>query len=810
MAELKFNYYSLRARQARMTVGISPNWRFVLQWFSWFLMVVSLTGVVFGYATAWLILPIGTTMWALYQWWRWFLYHLPIKTDDDHQIDNILSSSILGRLPAQVSPKELAEILAQTSSAAFLLVRFGLSPRFLLELSSDRVDDMSKIWQTALEIRQASQSSTLSGGVLALALIKNFPNFEAILAKLQLSYDDLLEGVRWHDYIHAKKDQRNFLRTGGLARDWSFGYTPLLDKLGKNISQEIVEHQFRLTQTTSHQQAVAQMINILSGQMRQNVALVGPDGAGKTTLVYSLAEKLLYAADDLPKELRFRQIILLDAVALLAAAPGRGELEKLMTNILAEAYNAKNIILCLDNATVFFQEAVGSINLSNILLPVLEAGKIELIMTMNEHRFLQINQSNPKLASVINKIVINPASPAETMVAMEDRILSFEKRFKVIYMYQALKEAYRLGERYVPDLVMPGRAIKLMEDAVPFAENGLITVRAVQKSIEATSNLKLGMVNQVAEKKMLLNLEEQIHRRFINQKRAVAAVSDALRRARAGVRNQNRPIGTFLFLGPTGVGKTELAKTLAAVYFGSETSIIRLDMNEFVTLEDATRLIEDASRNPHSLTARTMQAPFSLILLDEIEKAHPAVLSTLLQVLDEGVLRDQNNRPVNFQDTIIIATSNAGAERIREYVERGYEVSKFEAQFIDELITSNQFRPEFLNRFDEILVFRPLTKSELLQVLDLIIKGINQNLAKQNVKIKLSDEAKTYLVELGYDPRLGARPMRRVVQSTVESLVARALIEKGNLEEQDFNISLADLKNIVDKQKSADSILKST
>jgi ATP-dependent Clp protease ATP-binding subunit ClpA len=263
---------------------------------------------------------------------------------------------------------------------------------------------------------------------------------------------------------------------------------------------------------------------------------------------------------------------------------------------------------------------------------------------------------------------------------------------------------------------------------------------------------------------------------MINQTRAVQVVSDALRRARAGVRNQNRPIGTFLFLGPTGVGKTELSKALADVYFGGEDRMIRLDLNEYVRPEDVARLIADGADDPTSLTAQAMKQPFSVVLLDEIEKAHPQVLTTLLQLLDEGILRDIKNREVSFRDAIVIATSNAGADRIREYIERGYKLQDFEQKFVDELISSNQFKPEFLNRFDEIVVFRPLEKPELVQVIDLILAGINKEMEPQKVTVNVADDAKELLVEKGYDPRLGARPMRRIVQRAVENLVAKQML----------------------------------
>ncbi len=273
------------------------------------------------------------------------------------------------------------------------------------------------------------------------------------------------------------------------------------------------------------------------------------------------------------------------------------------------------------------------------------------------------------------------------------------------------------------------------------------------------------------------------------------------------MRNQNRPIGTFLFLGPTGVGKTELAKALADVYFGGEARMIRLDLNEYVRPEDVTRLIADGADDPTSLTAQAMKQPFSVVLLDEIEKAHPNVLATLLQLLDEGILRDIKNREISFRDTIVIATSNAGADRIREYIERGYQLEQFESQFVDELISSNQFRPEFLNRFDEIVTFRPLGKEELLQVIDLILAGINKTLALQKVRVSVTQDAKVFLVDKGYDPRLGARPMRRVVQRAVENTVAKQMLSGSVTPGSVIEISLEQVQQVLGSELQANKIV---
>ena len=297
-----------------------------------------------------------------------------------------------------------------------------------------------------------------------------------------------------------------------------------------------------------------------------------------------------------------------------------------------------------------------------------------------------------------------------------------------------------------------------------------------------------------------MNLEQKIHERMINQTRAVTLVSDALRRARSGVRNENRPIGTFLFLGPTGVGKTELTKALASVYFGGEDRMVRIDLNEFSHADDTNRLLAVGAKDPYSLCAQIAKQPFSVVLLDEIEKAHPNVINILLQMLDEGVLRDANNRPISFRDAIIICTSNAGAEQIRAHIEQGENLEDFEEAFVDELINANIFRPEFLNRFDEIILFRPLTKSELVQLVDLLLRALNKNLADRKVSVTLTQRAKELLAVRGYDPRLGARPLRRVMQRAVENIVAQKLLSKEISDGQELQIDAPEIQQILDSR----------
>lgn len=776
MDGVAFNFASTRAKKARFSRFFSRLVRVVLIAAMILLLALGAYLLWLGMAIGWFVAGIATVPGMFYQWWKGDLQDIPV-VQNAKSIDGVLDSNILAKLPQNPTPQDVAAAVVQVNGGQFFAVRFGIGPTFLRETASVSAQDTAAVWQAALGVRDEVGVSAISGAILVVALSKTQPAMEQVLPHLQLDIENVTDGARWYHRIrYIIDEQKKPRRTGGFGRDWSFGYIPYLKRFGQNISDQIVHGGLMRVELEAHGKALEQMLATFGSGGRQNVTLVGPSGAGKTTVVHAFAQKLIEATPDVPQNLHFRQVISLDPSALISAAPGRGELEGLVNRVLVEAYKAKNIIVCLDDAQLFFEEGVGSVDLSNLLLPVLEGGGIRMVLTMDEQRWLQISQRNPALVNALNRVMITPATEEETLRVMQDNLIVTEFQRKVTFMYQAQLEAYRLSERYVHELAMPGRALKLLESASGYAENGMVTAQSVQQAIEQTMDIKVGVASGEDEREKLLNLEEHIHERMINQTRAVNVVSDALRRARSGVRNQNRPIGTFLFLGPTGVGKTELSKALADVYFGGEDRLVRLDLNEYVNPDDVTRLIADGAQDTHSLTAQVMKQPFSVILLDEIEKAHPNVLATLLQLLDEGILRDIRNREVSFRDAIIIATSNAGADRIRQYIDAGYELEQFEEQFTNELIQTQQFRPEFLNRFDEIVVFRPLSKDELLQVIDLILKSVNKNLALQKISVEVAQDAKILLVDAGYDPRLGARPMRRVVQRSVENLIAKRML----------------------------------
>lgn len=696
------------------------------------------------------------------------------KTDD---INDILSENAIKLLCKFQTPASLAQNLYKTPSGEFLTARFQLPSALLVEITKYLPDNFEPIFHTARQIRDKTDSKEIGGAVLMVAIIENFPNHEKILSQMKLTISDLYQGIIWFNYLNGRiKNAKKPIKTGGIARDFTFGYTPNLQHFAVNISKQRAGAHTQIQQA-DHSEIIQKIINTFTTKGRQNIALVGPYGSGRSTIVNSLAETLMDASVNLPHNLKFRQIFSLDVSSLLSATSRKGELENLMINILNEIYAAKNIILCLDNAHLFFEEGAGSIDISNLLLPVLESGNIRVILIMDDQKFLKISATKPALANTLNKIIVTPADKNSTLKILQDQVPFLEYQKNVTYTYKSILEAYRLSDRYIHDVEMPGKAKLLLESAANFTENNIfVTENSVQKAIEKTTGVKLQTTTDSVSREKLLNLEDLIHARMINQTEAVSAVASALRRAGAGVRNTNRPIGTFLFLGPTGVGKTELAKSLANVYFNGENNIIRLDLNEFVNSTDVARLLQDGAVNELSLAAQVMKQPFSVILLDEIEKAHPQVLTTLLQVLDEGILRDEKNREISFRDTIIIATSNAGANTIRDKISAGASIFELKEPLINELINANEFKPEFLNRFDEICLFKPLSKTDLAAILDLIIASTNHTLEPQKISVTLDQEAKQILINQGYDPTMGARPMRRTVQKTVENIVAKAIL----------------------------------
>lgn len=776
-----FDHKDIRAKKARLAHLLEKKWlRAILTIVAaaFFALWIYVVWVIKESAGHWLIIGWAWPLMPIL-WFKGELYELEIAKDAS-TVEGLLERSVLGRLPQNPSPKDIAEVVGNDIGGRFFGSRFGISRDFITKLASGDPGDSDQVWKYAIELYKRSGEHQMRSAHVFVALLYTLNDYNYYLSQLHLDADDIEAGLQWQTQIRKVIRRYNEKKYyGGIGRDFSFGWAPLLNRYGHNLSEQIQRGGLIHREIEGHEEVLTQMVHLLSERGRRNVTLVGEVGVGKTTLVDALAQRLI-EDKTASGELAYRQVIALDSATLIAQTQGRGALENLLIRLFNEALHAKNIILFLDDAQLFLKDGTGSVDLSNILLPVLEGGALRIILALDQQEWLKISQNNPGLAQLMNRVVVNPLGREETQRVIEDQILLLEGRKDVTYMYQSIDQAYSLAERFIKDQEFPGKAIRLLEAAAGFPEEKyFITAESVQQAVEKNFGVKVQTASTVEEKDTLLNLEGKIHERMINQSHAVQVVSDSLRRARAGVRNQNKPIGTFLFLGPTGVGKTELSKALAVTYFNGEENMVRVDLNEYSQANDVSRLLAVPAENANSLAAQIAKQPFSVVLLDEIEKAHPNVLNVLLQMLDEGVLRDAANKEISFKDAIIIATSNAGADKIRAHIEAGEQLEDFEEQFINDLVNSNIFRPEFLNRFDETVLFRPLTVEELTQVVDLIVVSINKTLAQQKVSVKLTNQAKRYLAEQGYDPRLGARPLRRVVQRSIENIVAKRLLSAG-------------------------------
>lgn len=690
--------------------------------------------------------------------------NIPAKSLDDFIEPKLLASF---KKSGAVTPRTAWNAALSDWRGKFMFNHL-LIPAELAQTLNEAAADMPPVWQASLNLMKKQNDTELHAGTLIAALLTVSPALKDSLSKLNLQTEDVEEASDWLSRLSRSLSEPHPY-FGGIGRDWASGFTPTLDQFGQNISAAVEAGRGHF-HTLAHGDVLDSVVHSLS-QPQGNAALVGPAGTGKTSLVYALAERLLKGRD---QNLQYYQIVSLNASAILSAAGDK--LEKIMLTLFNEAAHARNIVIFLDEAELFFGKGTGAFDVSQILMPLLQNRSVKVVATFTPEYWQQLRANHDSLASLLSPIIIKEPDADTTMKVLEDSALTLEVQNGILVSYQAVREAYRLSSQYMQDQAFPGKAISLLGQAVPYVEGKLMTAASVQSAVEKTRGVKVSKAD-APETDTLLHLEERIHGRMINQEKAVKAVAAALRRGRAGVADPKRPIGSFLFLGPTGVGKTELARSLAATYFGDERQMIRLDMTEYQQSEDVERLLSTGGPTDKSLIAQIREQPFSVVLLDEVEKSNQSVLNLLLQLLDEGQLTDKAGRPASFRNAIIIATSNAGSAEITQRVAAGDTLDVFERPLIDKLIAVGQFKPELINRFDEVALFRPLNQQELAQVAKLMLDGVNKNLAKQNVSVQLTDAALAKLIQAGYDPQFGARPMRRVIQETVEDAMATRILE---------------------------------
>ena len=650
----------------------------------------------------------------------------------------------------------------------------------------NRFPEISKSFQDAvlesLKIAKNKGHFRVEAGDMLFALAKKDQFLKRILINNGLKIEDIGNLVDWLENIEKKIEQRkrfweyeNLSKRGTLAKQWTAGYTVTLDKYSKDLTESLRKKELEFV---GHKEELELLERILSKTGINNVLMIGKPGAGKRSIVYALARNSLLGRC-LPA-VNYKRVVELDMPALLSQIKSFEEAEAVLNKIFQEAIRAGNVILLIDEFHNYIGQSFkpGAIDISSIIASYLPFPDFQLIAITTYEGFHRHIEKDFSFLTLFEKIEVSGISDKDALTLLEYLTFDYENRYKIFISYPALRQIIDLSQRYFPALPFPEKAIDILDAAAVYVADSvrskIVLPKHIAKVVTEQTEIPVGEIEE-KEKKILLNLENLIHRRIINQEEAVKDISVALRRARSEVAVRKGPMGTFLFLGPTGVGKTETAKALAESYFGSEDKIVRLDMSEFQNIDDIQRLIGSFDRGG-ILTNKINESPFSLVLLDEIEKAHPNILNLFLQVLDEGYLTDGMGRKVNFKNTIIIATGNAGYKVILKALKEKLEWPKVKQKLLDELFEKKVFRPEFINRFDAFVVFKPLSKENLLDIAELIMTKLKKNLQKKGIEFVITDVLKKKIVELGYNPIFGAREMKRVVQDKVENVLATGLL----------------------------------
>ncbi len=602
-----------------------------------------------------------------------------------------------------------------------------------------------------------------------------------LLLNASLNENDLLHILRWvrNDFpdIEQPKKFRIQFWGEGVGEYWVYGWTLEMKKYTVDLTSRMLNKRPLLLGRDKEYKVA---IEAFSKQEKNSIILVGAPGSGKQTFVEKLAMDSFSGTIKGPLyHKRFFELLL---SSLLAGTQNQGDLEERLVAIIEELLHAGNIILYIPQITNYLSSSNFHVNLLAVPLPYIRSGKIRIVGTATEEEFKTYIQPDHSLFEIFEIIELTEPSEQEALHMLLEKADDIERGNKIVLSYKSLVAAVRLAHDYLRENVLPGSAVSLLQDAAVHAislKQKEVTADDVIKKVEEKTKIAINRP-ETQEKATLMKMEEKLHARVIGQNDAIEAISSAIRRLRSGVTRQTKPI-SFLFLGPTGVGKTETAKALSDLYFGSEQTMVRLDMSEYQTEEGAKRLLgalPGEGSEKGELTDKVYDHPFSLILLDEFEKANPRVLDLFLQVLDDGRLTDNKGRTVSFKNTIIIATSNAASEFVREELQKDTVIdSAFSQKLLNFLQTKGIFKPELLNRFDDCIVYKALTQEEIQKIVKLLLRNVALQLKEQEITLVFDDAVVEKIAREGFDKDFGARPIRRYIQNSLENIIAQKLLQ---------------------------------
>lgn len=616
------------------------------------------------------------------------------------------------------------------------------------------------------------------------------PFVQELLLEQSVSQEQFLNMIEWvriHERIRERYERFRkaalYKPTGPMNRSMTAVATPMLDAVSEDLTTAAVEG--RLPLLIEREEELHEIFRIIEGG-KQSVMLVGPSGVGKRAIIAGIAE--LMVEEKVPKILQDKRLVRISIPHLISGATPADAQERLLV-VLGEVARSRNIILAITDLEQLITTPGGheATDLGSTLVDFLSRSGVFVIATTTPEASASVVEHSI-LGRVFQKIDIHEPAITSAIHMLESKIGSMEYEHQVIFSYGAVEKAVTLSDRYMHESYLPAKAIEIaresaLEVAKTKGKDALVAPQDVAAIVTAKTGIPMSAV-QTDETQKLLSLETRMHDRVIGQNEAVSAVSAALRRARTQLAGNTRPIAVFLFLGPTGVGKTELAKTLAETYFGSEEAMIRLDMSEYQDVSSIHRMIGiPGSGEGGLLTEAVRKKPFSIVLLDEFEKAHPDILNIFLAVFDDGRLTDATGRTIDFTSTIIIATSNAGSSFIQQALARGEEMDTIKTQVIEQEL-KGVYRPELLNRFDSVIMFKPLSQEDILAITQLFMNQVSKQLEPKGIGFRATQEAMEELAHKGFDPQFGARPLRRVVQEEVDNAIADALLQ-GTVKRRD-------------------------